>query len=104
LRPLYKVVLRKGSTTDRYERSTDPNKGTLEGEAQNYSMNTIRQKVKVFSGKNEMGSGANSESYYRENNSDESILGPEYKANGIKATSEIVVSYSNETAADGHSV
>lgn len=67
-------------------------------------MNTIRQKVKVFSGKNEMGSGANSESYYRENNSDESILGPEYKANGIKATSEIVVSYSNETAADGHSV
>lgn len=105
LRPLYKVVRGQGSTSDRvYEHSGDPTKNsTVDGGAQNYTMNNIRQKV--FSGKSGMGSEANAQSYYRENSSDESILGPEYRANGIKATREIIVSYSNGTAADGgHSV
>lgn len=93
LRPLYKVVMKRGSTG---------NSGNPDSAARNqsYRMNSVNNRV--FAG-NSMDTEANARGYTKNNTSEERILGPEYKDNKIVATREVTVSYAQEAPADQES-
>lgn len=92
LRPLYKVIRGKGSSD--YEEGLDS--GPLKS-GQSYQMNNFQRKI--FPGKDVVPTETKAQTYRGENDSDESILGPEYRQNGIRTTTQVTVSYHNKRTA-----
>ncbi|KAL1969383.1 hypothetical protein VTN77DRAFT_9576 [Rasamsonia byssochlamydoides] len=93
MRPLYKVVMKRGSSRGYYG---DSGFNNIEGGERlpSYQMNDYA------GNKGDFDNEANVTSATRGNVSEERILGPEYEPNAIRATKEVTVTYSNRKPAD----
>lgn len=96
LRPLYQVIRGRGSSAAGYY----PSSSRDQKSSQNFPMNNVRSKNKVYPGRDVMPTETSVHRSRGDNDSDESILGPEYRQKGIQTTTQVTVSYNNKSKSD----